>query len=192
MDKRTTLKLCWSCDGEVNNQSVQCPYCGSHLGTNQEDSVLNSHKEDTCMTNEDNQSQPKFQQVERVASSQDSFTPLYSQTNSSAEQHQEQVYKQETPQNSFSQEGDLESRDSVARENSELESSGSVKEVLAFSLLLTAMGLFLFSVILFLFSKDGYLVLKWKASYWTFCLLLSMPVFYFGWKALNQVEDCEA
>ncbi|NCF70135.1 MAG: hypothetical protein GWP59_00385 [Chlamydiales bacterium] len=182
MDKGSTVKVCWSCDGKVSNQSVQCPYCGAHLGTQQESSLGVNSQAQSSYTSEDASQKPRYQQVKTV-SSEDNFTPLYSQStgeSSSEDSFERQSFQQASPEASAS------------KHYEEAQASGSVKEMLAFSLLLVAMGLFLFSIILFLFSKDGYLVLKWKSSYWLFCLLLSIPVFFFGWRALGQVEECEA
>lgn len=182
MDKGSTVKVCWSCDGKVSNQSVQCPYCGAHLGTQQESSLGINSQSNSNYASKESAQKPRYQQVKSVGS-EESFTPLYSQHSSgssSENSFEDQSFQQPS------------SEAPVSKNYEEAQASGSVKEMLAFSLLLVAMGLFLFSIILFLFSKDGYLVLKWKSSYWLLCLLLSIPVFFFGWRALGQVEECEA
>lgn len=165
--------MCWSCDGEVNASTVQCPYCGAHLGTQQEGQVLSAHSSDTYASSPKMAFTSPFsqevQQEREAGASQ--FSPVYKQAD---EQGTQSAYS-----------GSNEEESAYMDEASQT----SVKEMLAFTLLLTAMVLFLFSVVLFLFSKDGFLVLKWKASYWYFCMAFSLPLFYFGWKVLNQVDE---
>jgi len=58
-----------------------------------------------------------------------------------------------------------------------------------FALLLSGIVLFLFSLILLFFSKDGVLTLKWNAHYWFLYLVIALPLLLFGWKLLKTPED---
>ena len=57
------------------------------------------------------------------------------------------------------------------------------------SLLFLSSGvlLFFFGLLLALFSKEGYLTLRWSDSYWQLYLALSAPLAYFGWRCLQQL-----
>jgi hypothetical protein len=56
-------------------------------------------------------------------------------------------------------------------------------------LLLTGSVFFLFGLILMLFSQDGLLVLKWKTGFWFLYLLVSLPLLFFGWRAVQKLND---
>jgi len=45
-----------------------------------------------------------------------------------------------------------------------------------------------FSLILFFFSKDGFLYFKWNASFWYLYSLISFPFLYFGFKGLKNLK----
>lgn len=49
-------------------------------------------------------------------------------------------------------------------------------------------NILVFSLILLFFSKDGFLHLKWNASYWYLYSLISLPLLYFGFKGINNIK----
>lgn len=61
--------------------------------------------------------------------------------------------------------------------------------VLPLLLLLAGSSFLLFSAILFLFSQNGLLTLQWKATHWPFYLLAALPLLYFGWNALQNIQE---
>lgn len=60
--------------------------------------------------------------------------------------------------------------------------------VLSVILLLTGSVLFLFSVVLALFSMNGIFTLQWDGSVWFIYLILAIPLFAFGWRVLMKLD----
>lgn len=52
----------------------------------------------------------------------------------------------------------------------------------------TGVNILIFSLILLFFSKNGFLYLKWNASYWYLYSLISLPLLYFGFKGINNIK----
>jgi hypothetical protein len=49
----------------------------------------------------------------------------------------------------------------------------------------------LFGLMVWLFSHDGALELRWDASYWYVYLLLAAPLLVFGWRSLGREDPQE-
>lgn len=47
---------------------------------------------------------------------------------------------------------------------------------------------FLMGILLFIFSENGIVHLKFDAKMWLFYLVFSIPMLYFGWKAIAHLE----
>ncbi|HSW71807.1 MAG TPA: zinc ribbon domain-containing protein [Chlamydiales bacterium] len=47
---------------------------------------------------------------------------------------------------------------------------------------------FLMGLLLFIFSENGVVHLKFDAKMWLFYLVFSIPMLYFGWKAIAHLE----
>lgn len=62
------------------------------------------------------------------------------------------------------------------------ESKGEPLSLFAMPFLMVGSLLFVFSLFLLFFSEDGYLTLKWDASFWFVYLLVSVPVIILGFK----------
>lgn len=66
--------------------------------------------------------------------------------------------------------------------------SANIKLVVITILFLFLGSIFLlFSALLFMFSQNGTLVLRWNAEYWHIYLLIAFPLLFFGWKALCRI-----
>jgi hypothetical protein len=167
-------KLCWNCDGEVSVYAIQCPYCGTHLGTGQENKVVQSKEEPA----------PSYSPGPvGVDVGENNFTPLYPTHQSSLE---DQAVTSPFPK-SVAAEMPNQGTSSALRE--EVYGTETSNEALPFVLLLSGMIFLVFGLILFLFSTQGFLVLKWNASFWPMYLLLSVPLLVFGWRALDSIES---
>ncbi len=66
-----------------------------------------------------------------------------------------------------------------------------IKPDIAPWLLLPGAVFFLFGLALYLFSQEGILTLRWNASYWSYYLVLSLPLLYFGWRQVPSQERFE-
>jgi hypothetical protein len=62
---------------------------------------------------------------------------------------------------------------------------------LPFMLMVPGTLLGLFGLMVWLFSHDGALELRWDASYWYIYVLLSLPLLVFGWRALGRDDPQE-
>lgn len=47
---------------------------------------------------------------------------------------------------------------------------------------------FLMGILLFIFSENGVVHLKFDAKMWLFYLVFSIPMLYFGWKAISHID----
>ena len=70
-----------------------------------------------------------------------------------------------------------------------LDNSSTIKSVLTpLVLLLSGSVFFVFGLILYLFSTNGTLTLRWDASYWYLYIGLAMPLLIYGWKTLSDLK----
>ena len=49
-------------------------------------------------------------------------------------------------------------------------------------------NILVFSIILFIFSEDGALHLKWSSKFWFLYLIFSFPLLYLGYRGLKDVD----
>jgi hypothetical protein len=57
-------------------------------------------------------------------------------------------------------------------------------------LLLLSGSIFLvFGMILLLFSSGGLLTVQWRGSLWIWYLVLALPLLYFGWRTLKNLDE---
>lgn len=61
--------------------------------------------------------------------------------------------------------------------------------LLALLLLLSGSMFFLFGLTLVLFSHNNVFTLQWDSSFWFFYSLLSLPLLFFGWRALLKLDQ---
>ena len=77
-----------------------------------------------------------------------------------------------------------------AKEAEEIEPSTDEfkKVVISVALLLGGSVFFLFGLALFLFSNNGIFSLHWNGAIWFVYTFMSLPMLFFGWKALMKLE----
>lgn len=61
--------------------------------------------------------------------------------------------------------------------------------LIAMLMMLSGSVFFLFGIVLALFSKDGVFILQWNGSYWYAYLILAVPLLFFGWNAVQRMND---
>jgi hypothetical protein len=71
------------------------------------------------------------------------------------------------------------------------ESKEEEKPNILLPLLLMPAGtvLFLFGLVMFFFSRNGVLTLRWDGTYWFLYLFLGVPLIIYGWRCLLKVQD---
>jgi len=123
-------------------------------------------------------------EVESPETAQQTFAPLY-QTISPGEKKplatplyslQEPIIQDVIPDDSDSEEQDSNSEDAL-------------QTVFTMLLLMGGAVVFLFSGILYFFSENGYLILKWKADYALIYLFLGVFLLFFGTHFLKKMHD---
>lgn len=61
--------------------------------------------------------------------------------------------------------------------------------IVTMAMLIMGSGLFLFAIILMLFSEEGSFVLRWQSDNWYIYLLLSLPMLFLGWRYLQNLSE---
>lgn len=154
-------KLCFNCDASVHTHATKCPYCGTELSEGAMHAVAPPPP----------YAPPESEPVvtRRVVTPPPPYnpTPLTEPTPSQ-------------PQPSAIEVPPPPKREVVVN---------SRAAILPMLLLLPGAFFMLFGAILILFSSDGTLTLRWNAHYWVLYLAFSLPLLYFGWRALERVEE---
>lgn len=78
-------------------------------------------------------------------------------------------------------------QDSVLRDEQE-DQEDQASSNLSMPIILSGTLLIVFGLFLLIFSDDGYLTLRWDASFWFVYLVIGLPLLAFGWKLLKK-ED---
>lgn len=156
-------KLCWKCEEEVHPQALVCPYCTADL-------TKSSAKIE---------SSPPYRFVAAAPEESIVPSPLYSPHNIQAEEPNAAAKKNEEQK--------------IPSPTAQLSFKGAFDQALiSILLLLAGTVFFLFSMVLFLYSNEGIFVLRWNANLWPFFFLFSLPLLFFGWRALKQVDSYDA
>lgn len=154
-------KLCWNCDGSVHTHATKCPYCSTDLSESAPVTLSATAPPPPYAA-------PEPQLVARRVTPQ----PPYNTTPLHAEPPPREEPTAMSPPSPVTS-----SRVPTLRD-----------VVLPMLLLLPGAFFLLFGAVLILFSADGVLTLRWNAHYWILYLALAIPLLYFGWRSLNQVE----
>lgn len=161
MTARPKMKMCWNCEGNVQLTEQFCPYCRVMM-------------EDVPETEEEKQPSA-------------AFPPLYN-VQSTAVSHEAPFPPPFIKTQAFAQPAAMandEHADEIVNENL----SDTIHIAMTMTLLMAGMILALFGALLFFFSNDGYLVLRWSDSFWFVYFILGAGMLYFGWHLLMQVDE---
>lgn len=81
-----------------------------------------------------------------------------------------------------------ESSDNANMENPAVSQPTIIDYLKPLLLLLLGSTLSIFAVMLYLFSSNGVLTLQWNADVWYLYLVISVPLLWAGWRALNKAD----
>jgi len=172
-------KMCSKCDGRIPLEAEACPYCG----TEQE------------MTGDGRFTQtPLFQQQ----SLQESLTSLYSPPYLKGSGNMNSINNEDKK---YSPKKKIEGFKEVSAEKhfttnmgapvlaASEEESGHEEKSSFWPLLLLSIATTLVTIGLlqFFFSDDGFLRLEWDSSYWFIYCLISLPLFFLGFRKANKL-----
>ena len=161
MNKVKEKKRCWNCNGDVPVTSMQCMHCGADVSSEQDLDILQKSPYQFVHTN--NQNAYKAQLEDELSAQRPPYTTdSYAEYNANAE--------------------NLDKNNSIIHKNLR-------QGLKPLFLLLPGAVLFIFSLFLFFFAKNGVLILRWKSFVWPFYLFISLPLLYYGWKSLNHLDD---
>lgn len=109
------------------------------------------------------------------ASSQDPFSPFSQQKIISA--------------NPFASQHDQYNEDEDEEADDDALEDSSIPTLYTMSLLMSGSLFLLFGFVLFLFSSNGQLVLRWNSAYWYLYVLLALPMLYLSVRSLSLTAD---
>jgi len=166
MQQNQRTKICPNCEGNIALHESICPYCGSSVFEENQIFSKKLPENDSC----------------KSLSYEETLASLYPPP-----------YKPKAIEPAFEQKQEKQIQEPFENridENSEEETT--IKEpqsaLLPTVLFWAGINIFVFSFILLIFSKDGFLHLSWNASYWYLYALLAIPLLYYGYKGLNDID----
>jgi len=160
MTDRPKVKLCWNCEGRLDLNEENCPFCGVYVspieGGDAADPVA-----------------PPYRIEEERESTEEAPPAPYSP---------EQFAEEERPQAAAkTMDGE------TLQKQAAIEGASLV--LTPMTLLIGGSFFFFFSLVLLLFSQEGVFTLKWNASHWYLYLLTGLLMLFFGWKTLRRIEE---
>jgi hypothetical protein len=155
-------KMCPHCEGRIPFEVEVCPYC-SH------ETSLQASKPQS----------PLF----HSQSLEDSLASLYKPPYQSKTPSSMETEKHSNP---LHVEASLYGQPAPQPQNELRETKSSLPPTI---LLLLASQLFILGLLQFFFAKDGIVHLEWDGSHWFFYCLFALPLFYFGWKKLQNLSE---
>src|ERR1700722_19064125 len=135
-------KLCWNCEGQVSHEEENCPFCGVYL--NGTIHIQNQIEEDNNEVYQPNKSSVTETKTETAAAP---YSPPYTPETPVMEKEQEKPNHHKAPE--------------PAAITNISSNYGMKTDFIPLFLLLSGSIIFLFSLILLLFSHNGTLTLKW-------------------------------
>jgi hypothetical protein len=169
MPATVNKNLCWKCEELVHPKAVICPYCGSDLHEP-------LHPEDSSLKQE--------------------FDPPYTFVAEPQENHEQDIlseyrspYQAAPTQTTVMHTADTQDDLGTAFEECLESERDDMKELLLpMALLFPGVVFFLFGLAMFLYSHDGIFTLHWNGNYWPFYVISSVPLMFFGWRALDTLD----
>ncbi len=167
MKQDDQLKLCPNCDGYVAVEVIICPYCGNSIPREEE--------------NENDEGSIEKDRNSSSLSPEETLSSLYPppyrpKAYDASIVEEEKLYEKEEKEI-------VEESASFTQEISEKRST--LIPTILFSI---GINIFLLSLLLFFFSEDGDLFLKWDARFWFLYLLVAAPLVFFGYKGLSKLD----
>lgn len=160
MSAKPERRICWNCEGNVQFSQDVCPYCQTSLDQASLDQIGHDTQPENLL-----RYAPPYRLSDHISNGAVLPSPF----------------------------GPMEAQEPIENESEEEENDAITDEAksmaITMALLMTGSILLLFSIALWLFSSNGYLVLQWNGRYWFLYLLTGVSMFYFGWRNLAYLSD---
>ncbi|MBA2728381.1 MAG: hypothetical protein H0U49_09450 [Parachlamydiaceae bacterium] len=158
-------KMCWNCEGNVNLNAENCPYCQSALYPQGEDSEKPIKQEYPS----------PYKPPRTDHSMSQSFAPSSPFTG--------KIAQEDSEENEHSEEND---------EISDIRHVSDTKNVVVtMGMLMGGLVFFIFGLLLLLYSSNGYLVLRWSNAYWFFYAGIGALMIFLGFYNLKNIDENE-
>lgn len=167
MQKELT-KMCPSCDGNVAMNAVYCPYCGSDIFEKSENLAEQKTSDDVKSLSYEETLSSLYPPPYKPKTIQTATSKYYEEKNDTDEELEE-----------------------GPEENEEDDSTSTKNEknaLIPTALFWIGINIFVFSILLLVFSQNGFLYLKWNAKFWFLYSIISIPLLYFGFKGLKNLD----
>lgn len=161
MKPKKRQKLCHNCEGEIDIDVIVCPFCAADLREEKPEQKFSSY-------------------VSNMQPSNVSPTvhPLYPNPRGPV---REEVVSRSVKEEVVSDDADV---DAFQDQSGEEKNSGVFAPTILFTL---GVQLFIFGLLMLLFSHKGVVILKWDARFWFFYVFASVPFLVFGYKTLSKL-----
>jgi hypothetical protein len=166
MQNQDLTKLCPNCDGSVSRDVSICPYCGS--------SVFQVNEGGLQTNNEDN-----VKSLSAKETLDSLYPPPYRPRSYDAPIEKEPIREEKI--NISDQNEEVEEEE---EEEYEEDYKSSLLPTIFFYL---GVNVLVFSILLLIFSKEGFLNLKFSSKYWYGYLIAALPLIFFGYKKIRDL-----
>ena len=168
-------KMCSHCDGRIPLEAITCPYCNAEQVNKSSNASSGSSlysppyvgKGLRYSIGDEQKEEPAFRQQEMFQKEE-------------KEEDEEEQRSPSKPSLSLPPVEKAMSADTPKDESSQF----WPLFMLSLGSILATLGL-----LQFFFSDNGFLRLEWDSSYWFLYCLISLPLFFFGIKKVNQIKS---
>ena len=157
MKPKKRQKLCYNCEGEVDLDVIVCPFCAADLREEKPELQKSSFS-------------PSTASVKQLNTEQSLYPLSYSRI-----AEPEKIVHSSEPIAA-----------SMLQEEVEEQPKTMQTALMALAPLILGIHLFLWGVLLVLFSDRGTMILKWDARFWFAYVLASIPLLLFGYRGFNK------
>ncbi len=173
-------KMCSNCDGRIPYDAQTCPYCAAEQADVEESNSFQA---------------PLFKNQTLQESLASLYTPPYGGRGPAAPEAEEkpapkkkkEAFKEVSQEKkSYTQPASF-GGTSIPMNTMEEEEETGKSPLMPILALSVGANLLTLGLLQLLFSDGGFLRLEWNASYWFIYTLLSLPLFYFGYKKATKL-----
>jgi hypothetical protein len=171
MENKDLTKLCPNCDGSVAMDVTICPYCGSSVFEINENNVQSK-------------SDDSVKSLSAKETLDSLYPPPYRPRSYDAPIEKEPIKEEKIILNKKQTEAETQEEEEEEEEYEEEDYKSSLLPTILFYL---GINILFFSILLLIFSKEGFLNLKFNSKYWYGYLIAALPLVLFGYRKLRDL-----